>query len=310
MAYFVEDLVTAIKSRSFAPTSHSTFSDPDGFIMLADDELRIKLVSDLMSVREDFFLTSVTVPVTANLGRYTMPRRAVGNSLKAVFFEATDGSRRMLDRVDLERSEMYGTDTGEVHKFYFEGDEIVLLPAPAQSLGSIVVSYFSKPNQLTKTSSCAKITAITSLAGTTTFTLDTDLTSTLSAGSKVDILSAVSPYLLWAQDVDLTAITSNSAQVTTTSIQNNIGTVEPQVGDYLCPRGFANIPMIPEEFHPVLAQMAVCRALRSMGMLERYNAEKAELEEMRAAALRLVRNRAEIAPLLFNNRSGLLSAFR
>jgi hypothetical protein len=307
MSFFVEDLNQSAKLRSLAPISQSTFQ-PSDLVAIANDELRLKLVADIMSVREDFFLTSKTVAIVGGIDHYALPKRAIGNTLKALFYVGSGGEKYELERAEIDRVAEYATLNGMPEKFYFEGDEVVIMPMPSASVGSLQFCYFAKPSQLIETESCAKITAISSAGGTTTFTVDTDLTADLAIGDKVDLLSVVSPFLLWAEEVALAAISSTQMQCATADISDAAGVVEPQVNDYICPTGFANIPMIPVEFHGVLAQMQAVRMLAGLGDLNKWNAAKSELKEMRTEAIRLIKNRVEASPRVL--RGGLVRTFR
>lgn len=311
MGFLIEDTIESAKVRSMVPISQSTFEGP-GLITMAGDELLLKLVSDVIGTREDFFLATLTRNIASQVDRYGLPERAIGNTVNAIYFVDPAGAERKLDRVDADRREQFAGATGDPEKFYFEGDEIVVLPKPSSTRGTLVFQYFRKPSRPVATSSCGKITAISDLDGTTTVTIDTDLTATLPIGSLVDFVSTKSPYLIWAQDVAVTAITSapNQLQVATASIVDQAGGLEPKVGDYVCPAGLSNIIMLPEEFHPVLAQMVAVRLLAALGDLNKWNAAKAELRELRMEAMKLIKNRAQAAPVRISNRNGLLNAFR
>lgn len=309
MAFLVEDLLESVKQRSFIPISQSTFSD-SGIIDLLNEELQLSLVSDILSAREDFFLTTKQTSIIANKDHYLIPSRCIGNNLKALFLLDSNSNRKALERRDVDRSDEYSaTGGGEPEKFYFEGDEVVVMPKPSVATGSLLFSYFRKPNQLIATSSCAKITAVVSAGGTSTFTVDTDLTASLSVGSQVDFLRGSNPHTLWSEAVAITAITSTTIAVATTDVSDVDSSVEPLVDDYICPTGYANIAMVPEEFVPVLAQMGACRALSAMGHLQKWQASKAILEQMRAEALKLIRQRVESSPDKYSRRSALVRAF-
>lgn len=313
MAFLIEDLIESVKSRSFIPVSQSTFTEAQ-IIQILNEELRLSLVSDIMSAREDFFLTTKTTALVANKDHYLIPALCIGNNLKAVFIVDQTGRRRAIQRRDVDRSDEYASQNGEPEKFYFEGDEIVLMPKPSVATDSILFSYFRKPNQLIVTSNCAKITAVSSLNGVTTFTVDTDLTDaqldeTLSVGSTVDFLRASNPHTLWSEQVAITAITANTIEVATSDIADVDGSVEPAVGDYICPSGFSNIVMVPEEFVPILAEMTAARMLRSLGDLNKWQASQAIVEKMRKEALSLIRQRVESSPELASKPSRLSRAF-
>lgn len=307
MAFFTEDLLTSAKMRSFAPISQNTFQDSD-LTTIASEELLLKLVSDIMSVREEFFLTTKETSIIGLIDHYTVPKRAIGNTINQLRLRDSSGLEVALSRITADDAQAFTGSTGTPTAYYFEGDEVVLCPKPDSSTGTLVFSYFRKPNQLAATTACAKITLVSSVGGTTTFTVDTDLTGTLSTGSKIDILSGVSPYLLWSSEVAITAITTTTIAVATADVVNAVSSVEPQVNDYICPMGFANIPQIPDELYPVLCQMVAVRMLAGLGDLNKLQAAKAELSELRAEAIKLIQNRAESQPKRIAG-NGLLNAF-
>jgi hypothetical protein len=309
VGFLVEDLIESVKDRSFAPISQTTFENED-IIRILNEELSLRLVSAIQKQREDFFLARKEVSLISGKDHYLLPNRTVGNAIKALFVQDSVNNRRMLKRRDIDRIDEYSSSSGESSEFYFEGDEIVLMHPPASTSDSLLFVYSRRPNTLIETTSCAKITAVSSLAGTTTFTVDTDLTADLSVGSEVDFLRNESPFTLWSEEVAITSITATTIGVATSNVSDVDSSVEPRVNDYICPTGYSNIPMLPEEFHPVLAEMGACRMLRSLGDLNKWQAAKAELKEMLTEALSLIRNRAESSPERPSKKRGLIRTFR
>ena len=306
MSALIESLVASAKLRSFAPTSQNTFQTSD-VISIANEEMSLKLVGDIFTLREDFFLTSKDVALTAGVDRVSIPKRAIGNTFKSLWY--VDGTvRHEITSANETDVASFSGSTGIPGKFHIEGDEVVLLPTPSSTTGYVRFRYYAKPNELVETSECAKITAVSSASGTTTFTVDTDLSGSLSVGSYVDFVSSKSPYLLWADEVAITAVSATQIQVATTGVDDGSGAVEPQINDYICANGYSNIPMIPVEFHPVLAQMVAVRMLAGLGDLEKWQAAKAELKEMRDESTSLIKNRVETAPKVLPGQ-GLLRIF-
>lgn len=309
MGFLAEDLIESVKDRSFAPISQTTFQDPD-ILRILNEELSLKMVAAIQKQREDFFVTRSSTALVANKDHYLLPKNTVGNSLKALFLVDSSGTKALLQRRDIDRIHEYSNQPGQAGEFYFEGDQIALMRAPSASTDSLLFIYSRRPNQIIATSSCAKITSSSSLAGTTTFNVDTDLTSSLAVGQKVDFLRNESPFALWAEDVLITAITSTTIAVATTDVSDVDGSLEPGTNDYICPAGFSCIPMLPIEFHPVLAEMAVCRMLRSMGDVQKWQVSKAELKESLEDAISLIKNRSESTPERPSRKNGLIRNFR
>lgn len=310
MPYFVEDLLEAIKSRSLAPISQSTFDD-DKLTTMATDEMKLGLVSDIVSAREDFFLAEESASLVAGVANYGIPSRAIGTALKDLYFTPTGTTtKKPLVRVDVSRSGEFVNQTGEPQKYYLLGDEVVLLPTPATASGTITFIIPANPSDLIATSSCTKITGISSSATHTTFTVDTDLTASLAVGDYVDFLSATAPYKLWSYRKAITAITSTTIEVLNADVMNASSVVEPVANDYICPSGFSNIPQIPVAFHAVLAQMVVAQILESLGDLNKLERAERTLGGMRNAALKLIKNRVENSPQKVNTRKRLSTYFR
>lgn len=306
--FLVEDLIQSAKDRSFAPISQSTFDD-DKILTLANEEM-LRVVASIIRTREDFFLGRQSTAIVSGKDHYLIPKQASGNAIKALFW-VSGGQKTLLTRRDVDRLGDFSSQQGESASFYFESDEIVLVNTPGASSDSLLFVFSRRPNRLTLTENCAKIVSVASSLGTTTFTVDTDLTASLIVGSKVDFLRATSPFTLWSESVSITAITTTTIAVLSSDVYDVDGsTVEPAATDYICPTSYANIPGLPIEFHSVLAQRMACRLLGSMGQLDKLQAAKAELKELEDSALAIIRNRAESSPERPVGKRGLLASFR
>lgn len=309
MKLITEDLITSVKVRSMVPISQNTF-DTDVVVQVLNEEMNTRVVPGIMSIRENYWLTSKLVALTANLDHYAIPTRAIGDALKDVWYADSSGNRQyQMNQIGVPHLSSSAQTSNRPVEYLLKGDEVLVFQKPNVSQGYIEFWYYRRINDIAKTSSCAKITAIASAGGTTTFTVDTDLTASLSVGSKLDIVSSQSPFLLWSEDAVITAITTTTIAIATISVSNVVGTVEPQVDDYICPARKTNIPMMPEEWHPVLAQCGAIRLVSSLGDLNKATLLKNELkEELLPNCLKLITNRVEsgIEPIL--NPNGILNA--
>jgi len=306
MFYNTEELVSSVKLRSLVPSSQATFTDAN-LITLLNEEMQLALVPDMLTVREDFFLRPSSVSLIGSVANYAIPERTIGNSIKDVYFVSSGGDYKALNRASVEDYRLSGGTSGEPGAYIIQGDEIVVFPTPSSSTGSLEIWTLQRPNQLVATSSCAKITAVSSVGGTTSLTVDTDLSATLAIGQKIDLLSATSPFLLWAQDVTITGISSSVIEVASTAIDNGAGTVLPVANDYVCPAKRANIPMIPQEGHPLLCQLVSERLMEALGDLQKLQAAKVKTQEMRAQFFNMIANRVEADPHHVVKRGGILN---
>lgn len=329
MFYKTEDIVAAAKRSEFFPTGQSTFADPDDLVAFANEEMQIKLVPLMLSAREDYFLAPPKyVPLKNSLDHYAIPERAIGNDFKDIFWvpkaflpgtttvdQTNSVVRTPLPKQQVHDARSYIGANGMPSGFYMRGDEAVLVPVPSGLSGTEALAfyYFMRPNRLTPTSNCAKITAISTASGVTTCTVDTDLTSAgtatlqLASGALVDIISATSPFRPRAIDVTIQTISSTQFTFTATDIQDESGTTTPVVGDYICTAQTTNIPFFPQELHPILSEMICFRALKALGLLPKMQACAQNIKDMLQGTLHMISNRVESEPDVVFDSAGFLS---
>lgn len=315
MFYTTDDLVAAAKRSEFFPVSQSTFTDPDDLIAFANEEMMMKVVPLILSEREDYFLTTLTRGLVSSVNHYALPERAIGNNFKDIFYlpNKTDLTNKYtLSKIQVHELS-YGFNSQTVPaRFHLQGDEVVIVPTPTSLSGTegILFYYFQRPSKLVSVSSCAKITGVSSAAGTTTFTVNTDLTGSISVGTNVDFLSGKSPFRNWATDVPVTAITATTIAVATANVQDESGAVEPISGDYISLAQQACIPMIPQEFHPILSELVCYRAMKALGATEHLQVLAANIKDMMQNALKLMSNRVESEVDVVYDRDSILNTMK
>lgn len=312
MRYLTEEILEAAQDSEFFPTGQSTFTD-EMLTKYASQEMLTRLVPHLMKRRQNFFQATKLVPITSGLGRYPVPERAIGVTFRNLWLldDASDqNERQKLVKVDSEDVRSRGN--GVPSAFELEGDEVILTPTPTIENAALLFSIYRRPNRLVATSSCAKITDIATVGGITTFSVDTDLSVAggLAVGDQADFLSGKSPFLLWAEDVVITSITSSTIAVAASDVQNAAGSVEPQVGDYICPAQTACIPMLPVEYHPILAELVAWRAIKACGARANLEACSSNIKDLLENIGGLVAQRVETQPDLVMPDNGLLSAMQ
>lgn len=305
--YNSSTLIDAIKREAMIPSNQSTFTDAD-FLALANQETRIGIVPTIMSMHEEYFVRdSDEVPLEDNKSNYTIPYRAIGGKLRSVFYKDTNGNLRAMSRIDpADRSFYQQTNLQNRFIFFFvQGNDIILLPdVGADANGSLIFSYYLRPNDLVDDSRIATISNITedSGAGTTTFTVD-QIPTGFTTTSTHDILQTKPGHQTYNIDVSPTAIDTTNLTLTfdTDDVSSDI-----IVGDYIAFSGECIIPQIPSALHDVLAQRVAGRCLQALGDQPGLQMAQGRLAEMEIKIGNLVDNRTEGEPVKINNLRGLL----
>lgn len=161
-SYFTSDkIIDAVKRKIAFPISQNTF-DEDDILAFANEEMLISQVPSVMQYHEEYFVNTVTVPLESNISRYPIPDRAIGDKIRDIFYVDSQGTEHEMTQISSEDrtsfSDNYGV--GNIHKFYFEDDDIVLLTGDSTRLvGALKISIFLRPNQLVRDESAAIATS-------------------------------------------------------------------------------------------------------------------------------------------------------
>lgn len=291
MFFTTDQIIESTKIRILAPDGQTTFQDSD-FIRFINEEFQLKLVPDMISLREDYFLKTTLTDIVQNQQNYTMPERAIGNVLKDLFVIDSGNNRFQVQRINPKIIPRTGLSSVYPYQFLIQADQVQIHPAPQATSGYIQMWYYERPNQLVLSADCGQITAIatdTPIAGQTTYTVNADISSYTS----VDFLSGQSPFQLWAINVAPVSSTATTVVVTTEDVQNAGGETLPQIGDWICNEQTANIPMIPQDFHPLLAELTAARVVQALGHNDKLEAINNNIKEIRLNLLNTLSNRVE-----------------
>jgi hypothetical protein len=105
--------------------------------------------------------------------------------------------------------------------------------------------------------------------------------------------------------VPIVSISSTVITVATSNVLDQASSsVLAQVNDYICPAQKANIPMIPQEAHPLLSEMVQEKIVQAWGDGEKLAQIKASIIELRKQLFNICQNRVENANELAINRRG------
>ena len=308
--FLIEDLIQDIKDSEHFPLSQTTFTDAK-LIRIINKEILSKIVPIVISVREEYYAQSVLLTLTNDKYRYTIPSRATGAAFKNLFW--LRDRTKLLERVPLARVNPHNLGNHIRQRgpycFFLEGDQILLdkIPSSISSTEDLLCAFHRRPNEVVATTSATKITAKSVGASTTTFTVNTDLTGSLSAGSLIDFINGQPPFLLWAEDVAISSITATSIVVSNDDIKNEASEVEIGTNDYICAAGQTNIPMIPAEGFPLLNEFVCYRVMKAQGAHDKLGDIKESIKANLDNFYKLITQRVENEPEITIDRDGFIN---
>lgn len=191
-----------------------------------------------------------------------------------------------------------------IQAFYVEGNEIVLLPESRDYTGgSLLMSFYLRPNALVAKSRAMTITAVDRITGV--ITVDS-VPTIFMAGATIDLIKTRSPHNTLAWDVAIvsTDTANNTITLAAADIPDTV-----KVGDYICLSEECIIPQIPTDLHSMLAQRVACRCLEALGDQTGLAAANTKLAEMESKGSTIIDSRVESAPLKVSNRHGFLRSY-
>jgi len=253
MRYTTDDIITAVKRNASIPTSQKKYTTAD-FLAFMNEELQLTLVGELLSLREDYFVTSSTTALVANQDSYAYPTAAVGWKLEAIWHVDSNGAYNKLVRISRNQRHMYQSlsDTSSPAAYFFDGANIEVVPSIGSTVtGSIQFDYVRIQNELVSVSRTGLISSVVDTGTEYQITVG----STPSTTDGVDVIAGTNPFGAIAR--------GESASVVGSVITVSSSDFEraPVAGDYVCSVGETPIPNIPEDYHPILAQAVTIRCL-------------------------------------------------
>ena len=167
LPYYTSDtLIDAVQRKIAMPLSQQTFQ-PDDILKFANEEMMLGTAPSVMIYHQEYFVFPVVVPLVNNQSRYAIPDRAIGVRFRDVFYQDTNNPPNLFEmtRVDADDKAFFQRNVGAnsaIHKFYIEGNDIVLVPQQeGAAIGSLVFYIYLRPNQLVQNSRAATCTSIT-----------------------------------------------------------------------------------------------------------------------------------------------------
>lgn len=193
-------LLETIKREAMVPTSNFALSDAD-FLAMANQELKIGMMPSIMQYHQEFGVrTDPPIVINANQSAYEIPYRAVGSKVREVFYLDNNNNICRMSRINPDAKPYYQQVNNAltfIH-YYCEGNSVVLIPSVNETpTGSLVFSYFMRPNELVDETRVATISNVTTTNSSGNITgisvaaaaVMTDVAHGLTTGNIINIQS-------------------------------------------------------------------------------------------------------------------------
>lgn len=282
MRFDSDSLLEQVKLLGTPPQGR--FED-DEIFSIASNQINSKLVPFILSLKEEYYLTSEDQTITQDQQAYPIPARAIGLTLREV--KVIDGTAiKDINRID--PTEITSLASGQVTSFYLQGHDVMLYPTPQSTQGTLRLYYFLSPSEIVATALCARITDIDRVTGLISAVTPSDWTT----GETYDLVSSKNGHQTKAFDLVASAVVaSTSITFTATDIPASI-----VVGDYVALAGQAPYIQAPDICFQYVVQLTIEQLMIQMSDqagLESAKAEVARLQELIVAQLQ---NRVQGAP--------------
>jgi len=184
---------------------------------MLNEELQNRIVTYIMSVREDYLLKYNDILQDGSTKEFTIPYNAIGNKLNSVsLYDNRDSNSFNISHVP----RLALSQINEMAGYYLEGNKIKVTPQAFNS-GYLRVYYYRRPSDIVPLTSVGLISSIV----TNTSITCASLPNTITTGTEIDIVSNDSPFQ---------TIKSVTAGTVAGSVINLSDTSDIESGFYVC----------------------------------------------------------------------------
>lgn len=303
--YTADQLVDLTRNRARLPDVAAQGSADSDVLEALNEAMFNELLPWVMGFREEYFVVTERVTLSANQKYVPLPIHAAGQKIRRLEFRTTSTSLAgNLSHISAKEAPDYDSQSGNPTAYYFEGNQhLVLVPQNATAGNLLDVSYFRTPGELVLVANTAVIQSVDS---TTQVTATAALPSTFTSSLTYDIHSSQSGAAIRSQGLTVNTLGSNTITFNELIDGSVFGTHAVEVGDYICLAGEAAVPGLPRELHPVLAQSAAVLFMHNEQDTEALKNASAMLNRQLQQCKSLLDDRSEAQPKKIHGRGRLL----
>ncbi len=284
------EFIATVKRIATFPNSQNLLTDSD-ILKNATKEMRGTVVPLYLKNRDDFFVKYKDFTNIAGVTEFNIPERAIGQIVKDIQLVDSAGNIQRPPRIDTD------SNTNSDFGYYFKANKIILCPGVSTDADVFLrMVYFTRPNEMVKTSECALITSINTLTNEVTCAT---VPTTWVVGTSIDFISSTP---LWDTLQESTAITV----IASTTITFSSLPADLVVGDYLAEAQTAPYAQIPLEGKELLAQLTALKCLENMGDEKGYGVAMARYQQMADDLVNLISPRAQAESKFVRNQGNAM----
>jgi hypothetical protein len=282
MAFDSSYFLTQVKLKSSPPEGR--FEDSE-ILQIANDVMIAHVVPLIISLKEEYYVTSEDQSITSSVNAYPIPYRALGLSLREV---KKIRSNQIIDLDRMSPEDITSSTTSDTTQgFYIQGQDVVLYPTPASTQDSLRCFYFLTPSRIVDVTECARITAIDTITGVVTATPPTSWT----VASVLDFCSHRNGHKTLGSDITPTAISTTDITFNLANLPSTLS-----VGDYVALAGETPFLQCPDVCFDLVVRITSNELLESMGAQTELQAGMVKAEKLQANVVSLLTNRVTGAP--------------
>jgi len=270
MSFSVANFITDARILGGIPTALSSAN----LLAIADRELQTKVIPLLLSLREDFYSCDYYSALVAGVGRYEVPRRAMGGRIRALWLQRSDGTLKSLRRVTPEEAHTLTlTATGEPECYWLQGGEIRLNPLPAAAGDYLRYLIHARPGRMFETAVAG--TNISSISGIT-ISGSNFIVAVFSSGGMtgysgpIDIInSGIGGSEIRCVDLQPSAVAAGQYTIPQAGAPSDLAAAGTLfVNDYIVQAETTPYVPVPGDSYALLLHVTVAAYLRGAGYLD------------------------------------------
>lgn len=250
MSWTTTDLLSDIRRKGRIPSADPTYTDA-ALLREADDAVSERFVEPIFGVSENYFVRTKSFNVTADDATYRLPERAVGDAIVNVEYVDSGGTTRRLNHYHINERHTLNDEGGATPEgVVIEGNEIVAIPTPNATTGTLRVKYMTRRGKFVAVASAMQITAI---AGNV---LSGNAPSGWTTATEVDLIQQNPGFDTLDVDRALSAVSAGVSVTLSATPPDDLA-----VGDWVAVAWQTPIIQLPVELHSPLV-WAVASAFR------------------------------------------------